>query len=189
MAYSSGTRTMMGEVAGWFVFACFLSLVAINYDGLRQGVAHMMGVPENQETGSGETATAASDEPARSGYSVELTAGGNGHYHAEAEINGRAVQALVDTGATMVVLTFEDAEHAGLYLKDSDFTQTASTANGTSRIAPVSLDRISIGDITVRDVQAAVAERGRLQTTLLGMTFLSRLERVDMRGGKLLLQD
>ncbi|MEQ1578038.1 MAG: TIGR02281 family clan AA aspartic protease [Hyphomicrobium sp.] len=190
MAYSAGTRTMMGEVAGWFAFACFLAVVGVNFAELRRGVGHMMGIPiEPYATSDANNGRAEAGEPPRSGYSVELTARDNGHYHTEAEINGRPVEVMVDTGATMVVLTFEAAEQAGLYLKDSDFTHKASTANGVSRIAPVTLERVSIGDITVRDVPAAVAERGRLQTTLLGMTFLSRLDRVDMRSGKLLLQD
>ena len=51
------------------------------------------------------------------------------------------------------------------------------------------IERISIGDITVRNVAASVSERGRLRTTLLGMSFLSRLERVDMRSGVLVLED
>ncbi len=187
MAFSSGTRTMLGEVAGWAAFACLLGVVAVNYSEIRQGVAALMGV-----TGQPATDTIAhvqQGEPPLKGYSVELNAGDNGHYRADAEINGRSVSAMVDTGASMVVLTYEDAETAGIYLKDSDFTHRASTANGYSRIAPVSLDRVSIGDITVRGVKAAVAEPGRLQTTLLGMSFLSRLDKVDMRGGKLLLQD
>ena len=187
MAYSSGTRTMMGEVVAWSAFACLVAYMAVNYSDVRRGVATLMGVPSHQETAAADDPAAS--EPPRSGYSVELNASDNGHYQAEAEINGRSVHTMVDTGATMVVLTYEDAETAGIYLKDSDFTHTASTANGKSRIAPVSLDRISIGDITVRNVTAAVAERGRLQTTLLGMSFLSRLDRVDMRQGKLLLQD
>ena len=187
MAFSSGTRTMLGEVAGWAIFSCLLVAVLANFSELRQGVAAAMGVPASGPQANAEK-DIAGERPHR-GYTVELEATANGHYQAEADINGRPVNTMVDTGATMVVLTFEDAEAAGIFLKDSDFTHRASTANGTSRIAPVKLDRVSIGDITVRGVDAAVAERGRLKTTLLGMSFLSRLDRVDMRGGKLLLQD
>ncbi len=190
MSYSSGTRTMLGEVAGWGIAACLVAIAVINYDGVRSGTRALMGIPDQVDAGTDEAGAGhAAAEPAHSGYSVELEAGEGGHYHAEAEINGRPVQVMVDTGATMVALTYEDAESAGIFLKDSDFTHKASTANGTARIAPVTIDRLSIGDITVRDVRAAVAERGRLQVTLLGMSFLSRLDRVDMRSGKLLLQD
>ena len=58
-----------------------------------------------------------------------------------------------------------------------------------ARVAPVMLDRVSIGDITVRNVPAAVSEPGKLATSLLGMSFLSRLQRVDMRSGVLVLQE
>ena len=68
---------------------------------------------------------------------------------------------MVDTGASIVALTYEDAERAGVYVRDSDFTQRVRTANGMARVAPVTLDRVSIGDITVRNVPAAVSERGQ----------------------------
>jgi aspartyl protease family protein len=56
-------------------------------------------------------------------------------------------------------------------------------------VAPVTIDRVSIGDITVRNVPGAVLEAGKLETTLLGMSFLSRLQRVDMRSGSLVLHE
>ena len=190
MMYSSGTRSMLGEVIGWCVAVCIVALAAVNFDTLRHGFASMTGIPVTQEAAAGNPELeVAAGEPARGGYSVELEAGENGHYRAEADINGRSVDVMVDTGASMVVLTYEDAEHAGIFLNDSDFTQKASTANGIARIAPVSLDSVSIGDINVRNVRAAVAERGQLQTTLLGMTFLSRLEHIEMSSGKLRLKD
>ena len=192
MEYSSGTRSVMGEVIGWSVAVCMIALAVVNFDTLRHSLSSAAGIPLSQDAtsnGGPEAEKAAAGEPARSGYSVELEAGDNGHYHADAEINGRSVNVMVDTGASMVALTYEDAEAAGIYLRDSDFTQRASTANGIARIAPVTLDRVSIGDITVRNVQAAVSERGQLSTTLLGMTFLSRLEHIEMSGGKLHLKD
>ncbi|KAB2940853.1 MAG: TIGR02281 family clan AA aspartic protease [Hyphomicrobium sp.] len=122
------------------------------------------------------------------GSIVEIEAEKNGHFNTEADINGRPIEVMIDTGATMVALSYEDAERAGLMLNDKDFTRAVSTANGVARVAPVTLDRVSIGSITVRDVPAAVAERGRLKTSLLGMSFLSRLSRFDMRSGRLVLQ-
>ena len=126
-------------------------------------------------------------EPSPRGRIVEIRAGAYGHYYASVEINGRSVDVMVDTGASIVALTFDDAERAGLYIRDSDYTQRVNTANGLARIAPVMLDRVSIGDITVRNVPAAVSEPGKLSTSLLGMSFLSRLQRVDMRSGVLVL--
>jgi aspartyl protease family protein len=88
-----------------------------------------------------------------------------------------------------VALTAEDAEAAGIFVTDKDFTHRIQTANGTARVAPVTLDRVSIGDITVREVRGVVSEAGAMTVSLLGMTFLNELDRVDMRSGKLILQD
>ena len=119
---------------------------------------------------------------------VFLKASDNGHFEAEAYIDGKSINVLVDTGATGVALTYEDAEAVGIHLNSSDFTHESRTANGTARIAPVTISSIRIGDIEIRDVKAFVAEPGKLFATLLGMTFLSRLERVDIRGSELVLQ-
>ena len=100
-----------------------------------------------------------------------------------------SIDVLVDSGASIVALTYEDARRAGMYVRDGDFTQRVSTANGLARVAPVMLDRVSIGDITVRNVPAAVTEPGSLATSLLGMSFLGRLQSVDMRAGTLVLQE
>lgn len=188
MAVSSGTRSLLAEVATWAVLGSLAVALLWNYDRLR----HMA----SAHFDSGGTPLvitqappAASSPPARSGTSVELRAGESGHYHTRADVNGREIQTMVDTGASIVVLTYEDARSAGLSLKPSDFVQTASTANGTAKFAPVTLDRVRIGDITVRNVRAAVADRGRLAVTLLGMSFLNRLDRVDMRDGVMVLKD
>jgi aspartyl protease family protein len=72
-------------------------------------------------------------------------------------------------------------------LHSLDFSGLAQTANGVSRVAPVMLDRVRVDDITVRDVPAAVAEKGALSTNLLGMSFLSRLKSFQLRGSELIL--
>jgi aspartyl protease family protein len=160
----------------------------IYYDEVKAASLRMLGVSPGDPAAQSESAAVA-EAVSKSHGEVEIRAGENGHYHADVEINGRTVSVLVDTGATMVSLTYEDAETAGLFLNPSDFTRAVTTANGIARVAPVTLDRVAIGDITVRNVQGTVSERGRLATTLLGMSFLSRLERVDMRSGILLLKD
>jgi aspartyl protease family protein len=120
---------------------------------------------------------------------VTLPAGKYGHFEAEAEINGRDIDVMVDTGASLVALTYEDAERAGIFVKPSDFTHRAQTANGIARVAPVTISRIRIGDITVHDIRAVVSERGASERTLLGMSFLGRLSRVEMRGATLVLEE
>ena len=118
------------------------------------------------------------------GRTVEIRAGAHGHYYASVEINGRPIDV---TGRLRAPRSWRSPtmtpERAGVYIRDRDYTQRVNTANGLARIAPVVLDRVSIGDITVRNVPAAVSEPGSLSTSLLGMSFLSRLQRVDMRSG------
>ena len=141
---------------------------------------------------SEDTQTANREEPvARLDESgdVTLKAGSGGHFETSADVNGRSIDVLVDTGATAVALTYEDAERAGLFLSPSDFTARASTANGIAKIAPVTIESITIGSITVRNVNGNVAERGKLQRSLLGMSFLGRISRVDMRAKTLVLHE
>ncbi len=119
---------------------------------------------------------------------VHLVADAHGQFTAMASINGRPAPVLVDTGASMVALSFEEARRLGIVLNPVDFTGQVRTANGIAKVAPVVLDSVGIGDITLRDVKAVVSEPGRLGTTLLGMTFIERLSRAEMRGGVLVLQ-
>ena len=118
---------------------------------------------------------------------VRLKADPRGHFVFEAAINDRPATFMADTGATLVVLTYEDAARLGLSPHSLDFNGLAETANGTARVAPVMLDRVRVDDITVRDVPAVVAERGALGTNLLGMSFLSRLKSFQMQGSELIL--
>jgi aspartyl protease family protein len=120
---------------------------------------------------------------------VSIAAADYGHFLTEAEIDGRSVNVMVDTGASLVALTYEDAADLGIFVRPSDFTHVVQTANGPARVAPVTISSISIGDITVRDVPAVVSERGKSGRTLLGMSFLGRLSSVEMRGGTLVLQE
>lgn len=121
------------------------------------------------------------------GGEVRLKADPRGHFVFEAAINGRKATLMADTGATIVVLTYEDAERLGLSPQGLDFSARAQTANGVSRVAPLVLDRVRVDDITVRDVPAAVAERGALATNLLGMSFLGRLTSFQVQGRELIL--
>jgi aspartyl protease family protein len=127
--------------------------------------------------------------PVPAGRAVSLPAGHNGHFLTTAQMNGRNVAVMVDTGASLIALTYEDAERAGVFVNPSDFTGRAMTANGVARVAPVTIARVQIGNITLRNVEGAVSERGASERSLLGMSFLGRLSRVEMRGSTLVLQE
>ena len=95
---------------------------------------------------------------------------------------------LVDTGASLVAISREDARRIGINPAPSDFRATVSTANGSVQVAPVLLKEIKVGDLSVRDVRAAVFPDDRLEVGLLGMSFLSKLSHFEVAGGRLVLK-
>jgi clan AA aspartic protease (TIGR02281 family) len=118
-------------------------------------------------------------------YVVE--AGPGGHYLVEAMVNGAPVDFLVDTGASDIVLTLEDAERLGLQPETLRFTQRFATANGEVRGAPVVLREIRIGQFSLFDVPASVNE-APLRMSLLGMSFLAQLNGYEVEDGRLILR-
>lgn len=111
-----------------------------------------------------------------------------GEFVVPAKVNGRSVEFVFDTGASSVVLSAEDAARAGLSLDGLDFEAPVTTANGETTAAPVRIDKIAIGPILVRDVRALVARPGALSESLLGMSFLERLDSFAVERGKLVLK-
>ncbi len=119
------------------------------------------------------------------GRTVEIARGSGGSFAVTTQVNGARVAMVLDTGASAVVLTQEAAKAAGLPLEVLNYSVNVDTANGRARAAPVTLDRVSIGGIIERSVPALIAQSGQLHTNLLGMSFLNRLERWEVRGDKL----
>lgn len=194
MLFPSSARGLLAEALSWMVLAGICAASLVHFEELKSFTATALGLPPPGEAASratsGDGVAAPHPAPAnRGGGVVELRAEASGHIHTDAEINGRPIGVMVDTGATLVALSYEDAERAGIYLRPQDFTHTVSTANGRAKVAPVTLERVSIGDITVRNVKAVVSEEGRLNTSLLGMSFLKRLSSFEFRSGTLYLKD
>ena len=106
-----------------------------------------------------------------------------GHVIVDAVVNGAPMRMLVDTGASFVTLTPADARAAGISAGELVFSRRVDTANGLARMAPVTLREIRLGQLSVEDVHAAVLEN--LSVSLLGMSFLDRLQSYEMRDGKL----
>jgi aspartyl protease family protein len=119
------------------------------------------------------------------GRTVEIARARGGSFSVAAQVNGARVDMMLDTGASAVVLTQEAARAAGLPLEVLNYSVQVDTANGRTRAAPVTLDRLSIGGITERSVPALIAQPGQLRVSLLGMSFLNRLERWEVRGDRL----
>ncbi len=120
---------------------------------------------------------------------VVLTANNYGHFKAVAEINGQQVEFMTDTGATYVALSYETAQKLGLAPQNMRFSGRSTTANGVARVASIEIDSIRIGDITVKGVQAVVAEPGRMTQNLLGMSFIRQLSRFELKGGTLTMRE
>lgn len=119
---------------------------------------------------------------------VELSPDGLSQYRARVEINGARIDALVDTGASHVFLTAEDARLLNIDPPASAYTAQSQTANGVALNAPVRLREIRIGNIVVRDVQAFVAQPGKANISLLGMSFLNRLSKFQVADGKFMMK-
>ncbi|SOE17088.1 aspartyl protease family protein [Hoeflea halophila] len=100
----------------------------------------------------------------------------NGHFTADFRINGRSIQGLIDTGATYVAINASTARHLGLRLSASDYKHQVRTANGTTSAALIDLERMQIGAISVENVEAFVLDDKALSTTLIGMSFMSKLQ-------------
>lgn len=121
------------------------------------------------------------------GVPARVRKGLDGHYWADALIEGRAVRVMVDTGASMVALTRNDAARLGLKLESEDFSGTVITASGPVRAAPVQLGTVAVAGVRVEQVEALVVERG-LPHSLLGMSYLGRLSAFTATPASLTLQ-
>ena len=120
---------------------------------------------------------------------AELRRAWDGHYRAEAEVNGERMRLMIDTGASMVLLPYEVVHEIGIDPKTLEYSLPVTTANGKSSVAPIRIDTIRVGPIVVNDVMAAVAHPGKLKVGLLGMSFLDKLYETSFRGDKLILKN
>jgi aspartyl protease family protein len=110
----------------------------------------------------------------------------DGHFHVTAEVNGKPVRFIVDTGATDVVLTEADAKRVGINPDTLAFSGSASTANGRVTTAPAYVDELRLGP--VKDSRFRVyVNGGQMEESLLGMSYLSLFSKVEMTGDTLVL--
>lgn len=122
------------------------------------------------------------------GHTVEFARSRDGDFPILAQVNRAHISMILDTGANSVVLTNEAAKAAGLPLEMVKYSVNVETANGRALAAPVTIDRIAIGGIAERSIPALIAPPGQLRTSLLGMSFLDRLQSWEVRGDRLVLR-
>ena len=123
----------------------------------------------------------------RNGGQVVLHRADDGHFHADTTVNGNTVRMLVDTGASTIALSAEDAARIGIDVDALEFTTFVSTANGTAVAANVRLKEVRLGSIVRRDVRATVTRN--LEGSLLGLSFLDQLSSYATQGDQLVLKD
>lgn len=111
----------------------------------------------------------------------------DGHYWAEADVDGHEVKFLVDTGASAVALTADDARRLGIDPNTLTYNYQVTTANGQARAAQVHLASIAVGQARVDNVDAYVLDHG-LETSLLGMSYLGRLHSFEATQSALILK-
>lgn len=118
---------------------------------------------------------------------VEVTRSFDGHYYLNVEMNGQPVRFVLDTGASEIVLSQADAEAVGLNPRNLNYLGIANTANGQVRTARANVREVSLGGIMDRNIPVSV-NGGQMETSLLGMSYLQRFDRLEISNGRLVLE-
>lgn len=133
------------------------------------------------EVFAGEAITVAPGE-------IEVRRSGDGHFYLEADVNGAPVQFMIDTGASTVALSWEDARKAGFHPEAMEFHQRVQTASGWAMSAPIFITTIEAGPIDRRDIAGGILPEG-VEGSLLGLTFLDTLKSYEISGDRLTLRN
>ena len=157
-----------------------------------KGVEHFAklapGGGDGRDRSAGQNNAAYQADPAyKSHDQLVLEAGRNGHFMLEGAIDGTPVDFMVDTGASTVVLSPQDAQLVGLNPNTLDYNAVFETGNGRTPVALITLDELSIGPLDLYDVEAAVIPKPMSQS-LLGMSALERLDGYEVDGDRMILR-
>lgn len=140
---------------------------------------------DRPQTGTAVKPAQASPAKYAGGKGVILQPGPGGHFSGTFTINGRKADGLVDTGASVVAINVSTARRLGVSTASLSFDARVNTANGIVKAAVVMLDRVEIGTIAVKDVQAMVLPDKSLSGMLVGMSFLTKLSSYKVENGAL----
>ena len=175
-------RFFMRSIIVFAVFALALGVVVPSY------LTRHEAKPGSAPAALAARPTAPARDAAAGPRSIVVPRDPRGHFLVDGRIDGRPVNFMVDTGASVIALTASDAARLGIHPAQRDFTAEVRTANGSVRAAPARLDMVEVGDLLVRDVAAVVLPDGALSDNLLGLSFLSRLRRFEYSNGRLVLE-
>jgi aspartyl protease family protein len=162
--------------------------VPIVYQASPETFQRLIAAPPTTEQASVPAAEISLATAAPIGRKAQIPADASGHFRTELRINGRKVEGLIDTGATLVALNVSTARRLGVSVPPSEFKHEVNTANGKTRAAVVTLDSIEIGRIRVDDVDAVVLDDKSLRNTLIGMNMLKQLARFEVKNDVLYIE-
>ncbi|MEA2930123.1 MAG: aspartyl protease family protein [Hyphomicrobiales bacterium] len=166
----------------------FFAIAALAIAGLMPKVMSSVGSAPAPQSGQARNIAPPPPQPTSNYRTVTVRSDARGHFQVEGAVDGRRLDFMVDTGASMVVLRERDAARLGIFPTPRDYTGRSSTANGIVKVAPVRLSSLEVNGIRVYDVSAAVIPDESLSVNLLGMSFLSRVRRFEMANGRLVME-
>lgn len=183
-----GRETVRRNVSPMLRIAMMAVMGGLSAVGAARAVVALDNMRDRAPMAASATTVVATEDTLAGGPSAaSIVKSRDGHYWAEASVNGQRVRLLVDTGATAVALTIADAQRLGLDPKDLAYDASVLTASGKARAARVQLASISVGAARVSNVDALVIESG-LDSSLLGMSYLGRLSRFEATPQALILR-
>jgi aspartyl protease family protein len=165
----------------------FFAIAALVIAGVMPRVMSQVG-NASTDTQPVKRAESAARQQVNNYRTVTVQSDRSGHFQVEGAVDGRRVDFMVDTGATLVALRERDAGKLGIFPAPRDYTGRSSTANGIVKVAPVRLPSLEVNGIRVYDVSAIVIPDESLSVNLLGMSFLSRVRRFEMANGRLVME-
>lgn len=174
---------MMRAVIGIIVVATF---VGVAMPGRPKAEAEAAPPASAAEPWFAEESASTSSSSSSESREVRLTRKSDGHFYADVEVNGRAVEFMIDTGATGIAMTPEDARRAGLDLDETERTYVGEGAGGALSGQIVKLDRVELGAKSSTDMRAVVIDGA--STNLLGQSFLTKFAEVTVRGDVMTLR-
>jgi aspartyl protease family protein len=164
----------------------FFAIAALALAGLMPKLMSSIG---NAPATEAQPAKRVESAPQTSNYrTVTVRGDARGHFQVEGSVDGRRLDFMVDTGATVVALRERDAGRLGIFPSPRDYTGRTATANGVIRVAPVRLPSLEVNGIRIYDVSAVIIPDDSLGVNLLGMSFLSRVRRFEMANGRLVME-
>lgn len=137
--------------------------------------------------GAARTTVSPASRDLEFGSEIRIRASSDGHYYADASVNNTPVRFLIDTGATSILLSGDDATRVGLHPAAHEYTRIGNTANGTIKLAPLTLREVRLGSFSAYDVEAVVSQ-APVNVSLLGMGFLKRMQSWEVRSNQLFLR-